>query len=94
MDIASLITQLVGGAAGGNAAGAMLKDKNPGGLINTITGALGGGIVGQIVQQFTGGGFDMQNIQSVLTSLGGGFGGGGVLAGIVGFIKNKMATKA
>ena len=42
-----LMVQLFAGAIGGNAAGAALKDYGLGMLGNTITGAIGGGVVGQ-----------------------------------------------
>jgi hypothetical protein len=45
MDITSLITQLVGGAVGGNAAGPALKENNPGKAVNTISGLVGGGLL-------------------------------------------------
>ena len=55
MDWTSLITQLVIGAIGGNAAGAVLKDQSLGTLGNTISGVVGGGIGGQILGALTAG---------------------------------------
>ncbi|MFA6914997.1 MAG: hypothetical protein WC222_01245 [Parachlamydiales bacterium] len=42
MDIINLIISLISGVAGGNLAGAGLKEKNLGAIGNTITGLLGG----------------------------------------------------
>jgi uncharacterized membrane protein YeaQ/YmgE (transglycosylase-associated protein family) len=50
--IVNLIIQLVAGIAGGNAAGASLKDYDLGTLGNTIAGAIGGAGGGQILQAF------------------------------------------
>jgi uncharacterized membrane protein YeaQ/YmgE (transglycosylase-associated protein family) len=44
-----LITNLVTGAVGGNAAGAAMKDKSLGLAGNTIAGLVGGGIGGQLL---------------------------------------------
>ncbi|MBC8020484.1 MAG: hypothetical protein H7X78_04625, partial [Methyloceanibacter sp.] len=49
MDLTSLLVQVVSGALGGNAAGAALKQYSLGVLGNTIAGAIGGGIVGQLI---------------------------------------------
>jgi uncharacterized membrane protein YeaQ/YmgE (transglycosylase-associated protein family) len=40
MDIVSLIISLVSGAVGGNAAGALMKDKSLGALGNSLAGIL------------------------------------------------------
>ena len=44
MDITSLLTTVVAGALGGNAAGAALKEKSLGTVQNSIAGIVGGGI--------------------------------------------------
>jgi uncharacterized membrane protein YeaQ/YmgE (transglycosylase-associated protein family) len=83
----ALIIQLISGAVGGNAAGAIFKNLSLGMLGNTIAGVAGGGIGGQI-------------LGAVLPSLAGGMvgqaAGGGIggliLMAVVGFIKNKMAS--
>ena len=60
-----LIISLISGAVGGNAAGAVLKDKSLGTLGNSIAGILGGGIGGQVLGMLgaggtgTGGGLDL-----------------------------------
>ena len=48
--IVNLISQLIAGVVGGNAAGAALKDYNLGNLGNTIAGAIGGVGGGQLLQ--------------------------------------------
>ena len=45
----NLIIQLIAGALGGNAAGAMLKTLNLGTAGNSIAGLVGGGLGGQIL---------------------------------------------
>ena len=47
--LVNLIIQAIGGAAGGNAIGAALKNMNLGPLGNTIAGALGGAGGGSIL---------------------------------------------
>ena len=49
MDFVSLIVSLVSGAVGGNAAGAVMKDKSLGTVGNSIAGVLGGGLGGAIL---------------------------------------------
>ena len=73
-----LIIQPIAGAIGGNAAGAVLKDKSLGTLGNSIAGVLGGGT----------GGLD---IGSILQSVVSGGADGGVLMVIVGIVKTAMA---
>ena len=46
MDLTQILIQLVSGALGGNAAGAVAKESSLGTLGNTIVGALGGGLGG------------------------------------------------
>jgi uncharacterized membrane protein YeaQ/YmgE (transglycosylase-associated protein family) len=83
----ALIIQLISGAVGGNAAGAIFKNLSLGMLGNTIAGVAGGGIGGQILgavlPQLAGG--------MVGPAAGGGI-GGLVLMAVVGFIKSKMAS--
>ena len=47
--IVELLISLVSGAVGGNAAGALMKDKSLGTLWNSVVGILGGGIGGQVL---------------------------------------------
>jgi uncharacterized membrane protein YeaQ/YmgE (transglycosylase-associated protein family) len=97
MDMTTLtpiIIQLVIGAIGGNAAGAVLKDQSLGTAGNTVAGAvggLGGGWIAALIPAIAaaagGNGMDLQHIA------GGGI-GGIVLTIIAGFIKNSMGNKA
>jgi hypothetical protein len=90
----ALIISLLSGAAGGNAAGSIFKNLGQGLLVNSISGILGGGILGKlagpVIASALGaktGGLDVMSIlSSVLT---GGVGGGGMLA-IIGMIKSMM----
>jgi hypothetical protein len=96
--IVSLIIQLLSGAAGGNIAGALLKQFNLGPLGNSIVGVLGGGLGGQLLGMLlggggaaagaaTGGGLDLG---SLITQIAGGGVGGGLLMVIVGIIRQAM----
>ena len=61
--IISWIVSLIAGSAGGNVVGALLKDRNLGPLLNTVLGAVGGGLGGKVlpmlipaIAQLAGGG--------------------------------------
>jgi hypothetical protein len=95
MDITSLIVQLISGALGGNAAGAMNKTSGLSPLANTIAGALGGGIGGQILHSLLGvgaataaSGMDIGTIVSAFAT--GGI-SGGLTALVVGYLKTRLA---
>jgi hypothetical protein len=96
MNLTALIIQLIAGALGGHAAGAAAKDINLGPLGNTIAGAIGGGVGGQILNAILGlggatavSGMDIGSIVSAF--LTGGV-SGGVTALVVGFLKAKLAS--
>ena len=59
----NLIIQLIAGALGGNAGGAMLKNLNLGTAGNSIAGILGGGLGGQILGMLGGAGAGMASSQ-------------------------------
>lgn len=91
----NLVIQLVAGAVGGNAAGAMLKQFNLGPVGNSIAGIIGGGLGGQILHTIMTGGEAQPvgatlDIGSILTQIVGGGVGGGVLMVIVGLIRQAM----
>lgn len=93
MEYLPLLIQLVSGALGGNVAGSLLKNLNLGTLGNSIAGIVGGGIGGQILEQVfhtsvAGGALDPV---SIITQILGGGAGGGVLLAIVGAIRNAVA---
>jgi uncharacterized membrane protein YeaQ/YmgE (transglycosylase-associated protein family) len=99
MDITSLIIQLITGAIGGNAAGAVMKDKSLGTLGNSIAGVVGGIGAGQILDRFLAaapqvadaaagaaapGGMD---IGAIIQDVAGGGIGGAIVMIVVGIIK-------
>jgi uncharacterized membrane protein YeaQ/YmgE (transglycosylase-associated protein family) len=87
-----LIIQLISGALGGNAAGALMKKLSLGTVLNSILGIVGGGLGGQLLNLLgvgtAGGGMDLGGI---ITSIAGGGVGGGILLAIVGLIKNALS---
>jgi uncharacterized membrane protein YeaQ/YmgE (transglycosylase-associated protein family) len=89
-----LIIQLISGAAGGNIAGALLKNQSLGTIGNSIAGLVGGGLGGKLLTALlgvaaakAGGGLD---IGTIISSVASGGVGGGVLMVIVGLIKQMM----
>jgi hypothetical protein len=98
MDLMSLILQLIGGIGGGNAAGAAMKGRSLGNAGNSIIGAMGGLVLGQVVERLTGGaisadtvaqaaqGMDLGGIITNLLSSGV---GGAVLTAIIGMMKSR-----
>lgn len=98
MDIVGLIIQLIAGAVGGNVAGKANTKFDMGGAGNSIVGAIGGVVLGQIIERLTGGAVTADqaaaatqglDIAGILTSLIGGGAGGAVLSAIVGALKNR-----
>ena len=91
MDLTSLLIQIVGGAVGGNVAGAAMKDKSLGLIGNSIAGILGGGIGGQILTALgvavsTGG----TDLSSIAGNAGTGGVGGAVLLIIIARVKKLL----
>ena len=88
-----LIIQLISGALGGNAAGALMKKLSLGTVLNSILGIVGGGLGGQLLNLLgvgtAGGGMDLGGI---ITSIAGGGVGGGILLAIVGLIKKALSN--
>ena len=93
--IINLIIQLIAGAVGGNAAGAASKDISLGTLGNTIAGAVGGVGGGQLlsalIPMMAGAGNNVDIGALASQAVGGGV-AGAIVAGVVGLIKNKMAS--
>lgn len=88
-----LIIQLVSGAAGGNLAGALMKNNSLGTLWNSVAGILGGGLGGQVLSLIgmgaaAGGGMD---IASILSSVASGGVGGGIVMALIGVLKKAMS---
>ncbi len=96
MDITSLIIQLISGALGGNAAGAVSKEGDLGTLGNTIAGALGGGIGGQILSSLLGIGGTAAasglDIGTIISAFATGGVSGGLTALVLGYLKAKFAA--
>lgn len=91
-----LLIQLIGGGAGGNIAGSLLKNIDLSKLAQTIVGIIGGVVGGQAINW-------MGLLESVLGSGGAGEllgqagvsgAGGAILVAIVGMIKKAMAGGA
>lgn len=81
-----LITQLIAGAVGGNAAGAALKQGAMSMVARTIVGAIGG-VGGGFIVSMLGGEAAATNL--IMEALGG-LVGGGVLSGVVGAFLGGM----
>jgi len=96
MNIISLIISLVSGAVGGNLAGAAMKDKSLGVTGNSLSGILGGGIGGAILQLLGigAGQAGTLDIASILENIASGGIGGGILLAIVSVLKGAMAKKS
>jgi len=96
MNIISLIISLVSGAVGGNVAGAAMKDKSLGVPGNSLSGILGGGIGGVILQLLGMGGNQAAalDIGTILQNIASGGVGGGILLAVIAAIKQAMAKKA
>lgn len=92
-----LIIALLSGAAGGNAAGALLKNLNQGTLINSIAGIIGGGLGGTILSQLGAGGMAEaaasggMDLGAIIAQVAGGGVGGGALLAIVGVVRTMLA---
>jgi hypothetical protein len=95
MDIVSLIINLISGAAGGNIAGAVMKDKSLGPLLNSVVGVLGGGAGAAVLKMMgmaiNNGGLD---VQAVLSSVASGGVGGAIMLVIIALIKGMMKSSA
>src|SRR5262245_60822785 len=96
MDIVSLLVSLVSGAVGGNVAGAAMKDKSLGTAGNSLSGILGGGIGGVILQLLGLGGqaAGSLDLSAILQNVASGGIGGGILLAIISAVKGMMAKKA
>src|SRR5262249_28415044 len=95
--LVNLIIQLISGVAGGNAAGAALKDYNLGNIRNTIARAIGGGCGGPnlptplpAIAGAAGGGLDLE---SIVGQIVGGGAGGAILTVIAGVVKSMMGSR-
>jgi hypothetical protein len=94
--ITNLIVQVLAGAAGGTGTGAALKDLSMGRAVDAVTGAVGGGVVGQILAAVLGGaaGGDVAGMEvaAVVRDIVGGGVGGAIVMAIIGYLRKTMMT--
>lgn len=94
MDLTQILIQLLSGAIGGNAAGAVAKQTSLGPLGNTIAGALGGGVGGQLLGSLLGLGTTAAASGLDVNTIVQGFATGGIsgalTALVLGFLKSKL----
>lgn len=90
-NIGAIIIQLLSGAFGGYGAGSLMKKLSLGTTWDAILGIIGGGLGGQILGLLgLASGSGGLNLESIIGSiLGGGVGGGALLA-IIGAIKKAL----
>ncbi|MFW3894598.1 hypothetical protein [Pseudomonas putida] len=95
MDLITLIIQIFSGVIGGNVAG--LSKEGMGPTLNSVAGAIGGVLLGQVLAHLTGdqslaeaGAAGTLDIPAIISSVIGGGAGGAVLTWVAGFIKSKM----
>lgn len=92
IDIVPLLLGLASGAVGGNVAGALMK-SGMGTLGRSITGVAGGTGLSLVTQMLGIGGVAdptagaSLNASSILTNVGSGVAGGGILTAILGMLK-------
>jgi uncharacterized membrane protein YeaQ/YmgE (transglycosylase-associated protein family) len=94
------IIQLILGAIGGNAGGALMKNSSLGSLGNTIAGAVGGVAGGNILGSLMNSGMAdaaataVQSGNFSLSNILGGAGGGLILQIVAGLVKAAMNKNA
>lgn len=90
-----LIVQVIAGALGGTGAGAALKDLSMGKAGDAITGAIGGGVVGQILSSVLGAGADVggMDVASLVKDIVGGGVGGAVVMALIGALRTAMMKR-
>jgi uncharacterized membrane protein YeaQ/YmgE (transglycosylase-associated protein family) len=97
MDIIGLLTNVVSGVIGGNAAGATWKDKSLGAVGNSIAGLVGGvagGYILQAVNVLNTMGAGNLTLGNIAGHVGVGVVSGGILTAIVGAVKEAMNKKS
>jgi hypothetical protein len=95
-DMEQILMNLIAGAIGGNAAGKASPSFDLGTVGNTISGLVGGGVLGQLVPivlpaisaAAQGGNL---SVGGILTNLVAGGAGGAILTAIIGAMKSKTA---
>jgi hypothetical protein len=93
--LVTLILQIIGGIAGGNAAGVAMEKVNLGPLLTAVAGALGGVAGGQIfmalLPETAGVITGHVGLVSIVGHLFAGGVGGAIITAIAGQIRNAMA---
>jgi len=97
--LTDLAIQAIAGAVGGHAAGGLSKNIDLGPIAKTLSGAVGGGLGGQLLQAVipalagtaSSGGFDIAAAAG--QAVGGGV-TGAIVTVVVGMIKNALVKKA
>jgi uncharacterized membrane protein YeaQ/YmgE (transglycosylase-associated protein family) len=89
--IINWIISLLSGSAGGNIAGAVLKDKNLGPVLNSVLGAIGGAAGGQLLPVLIPALLEMLQKSGYLGNAGLSAAIGAVLPLIIGLLKPKKA---
>ena len=88
-----ILINLVAGAVGGNAVGKASPSFDLGTLGNTISGLVGGGVLGQVITlllpSLMSGKLDAGTI---IAQLIGGGAGGALLTAVIGAVKNRAAA--
>ena len=88
-----ILMNLVAGAVGGNAVGKASPSFDLGTLGNTISGLVGGGVLGQVITlllpSLMSGKLDAGTI---IAQLIGGGAGGALLTAVIGAVKNRAAA--
>jgi uncharacterized membrane protein YeaQ/YmgE (transglycosylase-associated protein family) len=79
---------LVSGLAGGNIAGRAAKQYNPGILISSLCGLVGGGMGGAWIRTLMNSGTNM-DAGTILGGIAGSFVSGALFTAIAGFIKSR-----
>jgi len=95
-ELVNLIVQILAGIGGGHATGSTLKNFDLGVLGNTIAGAVGGGVGGQLLTMLIpmlAGGAGGVDLGSLIGQIVGGGASGAVLTAIVALVKNAMSRQ-
>ncbi|NBA97432.1 hypothetical protein [Pseudomonas sp. R5(2019)] len=95
MDFITLALQLISGVVGGNFAG--FSKQNLGPVLNSIFGAVGGVVVGQLLAVFVGDSTAITNgpldVSAILANVLGGGAGGALLSFLACTLSAKFAAK-
>ena len=88
MNLTALIVQLLAGALGGYVAGNVSKEMSLGSIGNSVVGALGGGVGGQILFAILG----LSGTVQIVSALVVGGVSGGLATLLIGFLKSKISA--